>query len=86
MVPGKEKGGLIISILTEKIPGGKKGIKVTGLKLNFDLKRFQIIIRELQRKKGNFFFASVCIRNYLFSGFKFRRRRWLMKVEVISGK
>jgi hypothetical protein len=56
MVPGEKKGGLKISVLSEKIPGGKKEIKIFGLKLHINLKWFQFIIRELQRKKGNSFF------------------------------
>jgi hypothetical protein len=51
MVPGKKKGSLRISILTEKISRGKKGIKVIGLKLGIDLKRIQTFIKELQHKK-----------------------------------
>jgi hypothetical protein len=51
MVPGKKTGSLRFSTMIEKIPGGKKGIKITGIRLGIDLKRIQIIIGELQRKK-----------------------------------
>jgi hypothetical protein len=51
MVSEKKKGSLKISELSEKIPGGKKGIKIIGIKLGIDIKRFQIFIRELQSKK-----------------------------------
>jgi hypothetical protein len=51
MIPGKKKSSLKISALIEKIPGGKKGIKIFGIKLGIDLKRVIFIIRELQRKR-----------------------------------
>jgi len=51
MIPGKEKVGLKISPVIEKIPGGKKGIKIIGIKLGFDLKQLQVIIKEIQHKK-----------------------------------
>jgi hypothetical protein len=51
MVLGKKKSGLKISTVIKKIPGGKKGIKIIGLKLGIDLKRIQTFFRELQRKK-----------------------------------
>jgi hypothetical protein len=51
MVPGKKKGSLKISATIEWIPGGKKGIKIIGLRLGIDLKRIQTFFRELQRNK-----------------------------------
>jgi len=51
MVPGKEKSSLKISPVIEKIPGGKKGIKIIGIKLGIELKRVLSIIREIQGKR-----------------------------------
>jgi len=36
-----------ISTMIEKIPGGKKGIKIIGIKFGIDLKRIHSIFREL---------------------------------------
>jgi hypothetical protein len=47
MVPGKKTGSMKISLLSVKISGGEKGIKVIGLKLGIELKRLKTILREL---------------------------------------
>jgi hypothetical protein len=47
MVPGKKKSSIKVTIITEKIPGGKSGIRVSGLKLILDLKR---VLRFVTRK------------------------------------